>query len=76
MAHHETQREGARDRRFVNALWIAAAVTVVTGFVLRSLSTFTGNPDVRVGGIVLIAIGLAIAVLGWIGERIVAGRPH
>jgi len=76
MAQRETQREGTRDRRFVNVLWIAAAVIVVSGFVLRSLSTFTGRGDVRVGGIVLIAIGLGVAVLGWIGERIVAGRAH
>jgi hypothetical protein len=76
MAHHETRRNGTGDRRIVNLLWIAAAVTVVTGFVLRSLATFTGSADVRVGGIVLIAIGVAIAVLGWIGERVIAGRSR
>jgi len=61
---------------FVNALWVAAAVTVVTGFVVRSFSTFIGSPEFRWGGMLLIALGIIIAVLGWIGERIVARRAH
>ena len=76
MAQQDTHQDRRRDRVLVNALWVAAAVTVVAGFVVRSLSTFMGSSDFRVGGVLLIALGIAIAVLGWIGERIVARRAH
>ena len=76
MVQHDRDRDRRRDRLLVNALWVAAAVTVVSGFIVRSLSTFMGRADFRMGGIVLIAVGVAVAVLGWIGERIVARRAH
>jgi hypothetical protein len=76
MAQHDTDRDRRRERLLVNALWVVAAVTVVSGFIVRSLSTFFGRADFRMGGVLLIAVGIAIAVLGWIGERIVARRAH
>jgi undecaprenyl pyrophosphate phosphatase UppP len=76
MAQQDTDRDRRRDRVLVNALWVVAAVTVVSGFVVRSLSTFMGRSDFRLGGVLLIALGIAFAVLGWIGERIVARRAH
>jgi hypothetical protein len=76
MSHYQAQSDRRRDRLVVNALWVAAAIIVVAGFIVRSLSTFMGDADFRVGGVVLIAIGIAVAVLGWIGERIVAHRAH
>lgn len=76
MAQQDTDRYRRRDRVLVNALWVVAAVTVVAGFVVRSLSTFIGSRDFRLGGILLIALGIAVAALGWIGERIVARRAH
>ena len=76
MAQQDTHQDRRRDRVLVNALWVVAAVTVVAGFVVRSLSTFMGNSDFRLGGVLLIALGIAIAVLGWFGERIVARRAH
>ncbi len=76
MAQHGSDRDQRNERALVNALWIAAAVIVVCGFVVRSLSTLMGRADFRFGGVVLIGIGIGIAVLGWIGERIVARRAH
>lgn len=76
MSHYDTQRDRRHERQLVNALWVAAAVIVVIGFIVRSLSTFLGRADFRMGGVVLIAVGIAVAVLGWIGERIVARRAH
>jgi hypothetical protein len=76
MAQHDTDRDRRQERLLVNALWVAAAVIVVSGFVVRSLSTFMGRADFRMGGVVLIGVGIAVAVLGWIGERIVARREH
>jgi ABC-type uncharacterized transport system permease subunit len=66
--------DGRRPRLVVNTLWVAAAATVVAGFVLRALSSVLGRGDLRVAGVALIAVGLGIAVLGWVGERIAARR--
>lgn len=57
-----------RDRAWVDILWIAAGIVAVTGFVLRPLGTFFGR-ELRYTGIVVIAIGAAIAVIAWLGER-------
>ncbi|HUZ75605.1 MAG TPA: hypothetical protein VMU87_21680 [Stellaceae bacterium] len=74
MSRHGTNGADRRRRPLVSGLWIAAAATVVAGFVVRALSSFLGRADLRVAGIALIAIGIAAAVLGWLGERIVARR--
>ncbi len=76
MAQHEPSNHGGRDRLFVNGMWLAAAVVVVAGFVVRSLSSILGRADLRFGGIALIAAGLAMAVLGWIGDRILTRKAR
>ena len=71
------QRRRARDRRervLVNGLWVAAATSVVAGFVLRLLASVLRRADLRIIGVALIALGLGIAVLGWLSERFVARR--
>jgi hypothetical protein len=70
MAQLEPPNHGGRNSGFVNGLWLAAAITVVAGFILRSLSSFLGRGDLRFGGIALIAAGLAMAGLGWVADRI------
>jgi hypothetical protein len=71
MAQHETDRDGRRERLFVNGLWVTSAAVVVAGFFLRSLSSLFGRADLRFSGIVLIALGVSLAGLSWVGERFV-----
>ena len=72
MAQHRTEGEGG-ERLFANGLWVAAALIVVAGFLLRSLSSVIGHRELRLAGIIVIGIGIVLAVIGWIGERL-AGR--
>lgn len=51
-------------------LWIAAAALVVAGFVLRILASLLSVPHLRFGGVAVIAVGLGVAVLGWVSERL------
>lgn len=74
MPRRDTNGDDQRRRLLVNGLWIVAAASVVAGFLLRALSSFLGRADFRVAGIALIAVGIAAAVLGWLGERIIAQR--
>ena len=76
MSQPGTQGDRRRERWIVNGLWIASAMVVVTGFIVRFLSSLFGHRDLRLAGVGLIAAGVAVAVLGWIGERIVARRAH
>jgi hypothetical protein len=52
-----------------SGLWVGAAAIVIAGFVLRMFAGLLGLPQLRFTGIAAIAIGLALAVLGWISER-------
>lgn len=74
MAEREGEIAGRRERFFVNGLWIGAAVLVVSGFILRFLASLLAVSDLRIIGVAVIAVGLAVAVLGWVGERFLAGR--
>lgn len=65
-----------RDRLVINLLWLAAAIVMVAGFVLRSLSSLVGRSDFRLGGVALIAGGVVIAVLGWIGDRVLTRKAR
>lgn len=71
------RNRGGKDRRarvLVNGLWIAAAAIVVAGFLLRVLASLLAQADLRIFGVALMALGLGVAVIGWISERFVAKR--
>jgi undecaprenyl pyrophosphate phosphatase UppP len=74
MAQRNKGGQDRRERLLVNGLWIAAAAMVVAGFVLRILASLLARADLRITGVALIAIGLAVAVIGWLSERFVANR--
>jgi hypothetical protein len=76
MAQDRTNNNARKERMVVNWLWIIAAGSCVAGFMLRTLSSVLARADLRITGIALIAIGLAIAVLGWVGERIITRRAN
>ena len=48
---------------------------VVAGFVLRALGSFLHRPDMRLAGVVFIAFGVVVAVLGWFAEKFMGNRP-
>lgn len=62
------------DRTVVSGLWIAAGTVVIIGSVLRPLARFLGGPDLRMLAVIVIAAGLGVAVLAWIGEKLINGR--
>jgi hypothetical protein len=74
MASRQTTVPRSRERVIVNGLWIASGLVVLTGFLLRPLARYVGGHDLRITAMVVIAIGLAIAVLGWIGEKVLERR--
>ena len=55
-----------------HGLWIAAAAIVLAGFALRLLASLLGLPHLRFSGIAALALGLGIAGLGWVSERLAA----
>jgi hypothetical protein len=71
MAQHDTGRDGRRERLLVNGLWVTSAAIVVAGFILRSLSSLFQRGDLRFSGVVLIALGVGLAAVSWVGERFV-----
>jgi hypothetical protein len=68
-----TSQRGAA-RLFVNFLWAAAGLCVVLGFLVRPIGRFFDGPDLRLASAIVIAIGLLLAVLGWIGEMVIERR--
>jgi len=73
MSNRQAESRGP-DRLFANGLWIAAALLVVAGFLLRTMASMLGHAELRFAGVVVIAIGILLAVIGWIGERLADRR--
>ncbi|HXQ50075.1 MAG TPA: hypothetical protein VN802_03185 [Stellaceae bacterium] len=72
MAQRDRGGDSPRERRLVNGLWIAAAVIVAAGFSLRILASLLSWTDLRILGVALIAVGIGVAGLAWLGERFAA----
>ncbi len=70
------RQPGRMERLFLSGLWVAAAVAVVAGFLLRLLASFTHQLDIRFGGIALIALGLLFAMLAAAAESFARRRIH
>jgi hypothetical protein len=66
---------GGKDRLLVIWLWVAAAAAVSAGFILRVVASILSRPDLRLTGVVVIAVGIVAGGLGWLGERL-AARPR
>ena len=75
MTDSDSERARRRNRILLERLWIAAGLVVLVGFVLRPIGSFFGRPDIRVLGITVIAVGVVIAVVGWLAEKH-ANRRH
>jgi len=69
MAGQEVKSAGRGSRAWVDVLWISAGVITFAGFVLRPLGSFFGR-EFRYTGIVVIAIGLVVAMVAWLGEHL------
>ncbi len=76
LVKYARRQKGRKERLFTGGLWLAAAVAVVAGFLLRILASFTHRLDIRFGGIALIALGLLFAMLAAAVESFVSRRLH
>jgi hypothetical protein len=74
MAQSRNSGRHSPERSVVSALWIVAALIFVLGSVLRIAASEWAGYHLRITGVGLIAVGLAFALLGWAGERIIARR--
>jgi len=69
MADSDGEDARRRNRVLLERLWIAAGVVVLIGFVLRPIGSFLHWAEIREAGIAVIAVGVVIAVVGWLAER-------
>jgi hypothetical protein len=74
MAQTDRGVTARRERLLVNGLWVTAAIIVLAGFALRVAASLVARPELRLTGVVVIALGLAVAVIGWLSERLIAKR--
>jgi hypothetical protein len=74
MAQSRNTGRRSPERSFVTTLWIAAAAIFITGCVLRIAASALSGYHLRITGVYLIAIGLAIAFFCWLGEQVIARR--
>ena len=75
MAQSRNSGRRSAGRSVVTALWGLAASIFILGGVLRIAASEWNGYHLRITGVALIAVGLAIAILVWIGEWIIARRP-
>jgi hypothetical protein len=64
--------DNGRQRVLVNGLWLGAALIVTVGFVLRIAASVLERSDLRLTGVVMIAVGIVVGCLGWLSERLAA----
>jgi hypothetical protein len=74
MAQRHNAVAARRERLLVNGLWVTAAIIVLAGFAMRVLASLVNHPSLRLIGVVVIACGLVVAVVGWLSERLIAKR--
>jgi hypothetical protein len=74
MAQSRNSSRRSAERSVVGALWIVAASIFVLGSLLRIAASEWAGYHLRINGVRLIALGLAFAMLAWLGERIIARR--
>jgi hypothetical protein len=68
MADRRVDPTRRKSRAFPGRLWIAAGTIALVGFILRPLGSYFGR-ELRYTGIAVIALGLVVAVVAWLGER-------
>jgi hypothetical protein len=68
MADRRVGSTGGKSRVFPGGLWIAAGAIALVGFILRPLGSYFGR-ELRYTAIAVIALGLVVAVVAWLGER-------
>jgi hypothetical protein len=71
MGRHGLQwLSGEGGRSLLDWVWLAAGFTLLAGLVMRLSSGFVGTHEFRFAGMAVLAVGIVLAVLGWIGEKV------
>ena len=74
MAEREAGRGGGRRMAIPGGVAIVAALIVVAGFAMRMAGTFLSRAELRFAGVALIAVGVGVAVLGWLADKLIHAR--
>lgn len=76
MGRHGLQWLGtAGGKTFLDWLWLGAGFILLAGLTLRVCAGFLSSPQLRLFGIALLALGVLLAVVAWIGEKL-SGDPE
>ena len=71
MGRHGLQWLGTGGGRvFLDWLWLGSGFILLAGLSLRVCAGFLSSPQLRLFGIALLALGVLLAVLAWIGEKL------
>jgi hypothetical protein len=76
MAQRNPSGKDRRERILVNGLWIAAGGVFVAGAALRLVASLVTRADIRIAGVMLLAAGAVIGVIGWVSERYIFPRAR
>jgi hypothetical protein len=71
MGRHGLQWLGSGGgRAFLDWLWLGSGFILLTGLTLRVCAGLFASQQVRFTGIAMLALGVLLAVLAWVGERV------
>jgi len=57
-------------RVFLDWLWLGSGFILLAGLGLRVCAGFIGSPHLRLFGIAMLALGVILAVIAWLGEKL------
>jgi len=78
MGRHGLQWLGSGGgRAFLDWLWLGSGFILLAGLSLRVCAGLLGSHNLRLTGIAMLALGILLAALAWIGEKLSSdGEPH
>jgi len=74
MARPGVQGTERNERLLPGGLWTAAGLTLLLGIFLRLAGGIFASGNVRLAGVLALGIGVLLAVLGWLGDKLRGNR--